>query len=115
MRHLHSGWAKVPPAAGGAAGDVQHLPKAPRLRTLPRLPFTAMFDIMPTLCDIDRRPREPRCRAAPKIDRLEALENRHFEEAKIRDVSFLATVSPKGAYDAESTQNVEDPIYLGLT
>src|SRR5271157_5737408 len=38
-----------------------------------------------------------KCRAALKIDTLAALENRHFEESKIRNVGFLTTISSPGA------------------
>jgi hypothetical protein len=72
-------------------------------------------DDLPTDFDVKRELYYAECRAALKIDRLEALENRHFEEPKIRNVSFLAAMSQKGAYDAESTQDVEDQIYLDLT
>jgi uncharacterized protein YjbI with pentapeptide repeats len=37
------------------------------------------------------------CRAALTIDILAALENRHFEESKIRNVGFLTTISSPGA------------------
>ena len=37
-----------------------------------------------------------------------------FEEPKIRNVAFLAAVPPKGAYDAESTQDVQSSVYLSL-
>ena len=55
------------------------------------------------------------CRVALKIDMGAALENRHLENSKVGSVGYLATLPLPGAYDAEPTQDVEDPIYLGLT
>ena len=45
----------------------------------------------------DQRTKPVLAVAAPKIDMSAALENRHFEESKIRNVGFLTTISSPGA------------------
>jgi len=50
-------------------------------------------------------------RVAHKTDSHRRLEIDIVEETKIRDVGSPATQSLQGAYDVESTQNVEAPIH----